>query len=197
MTVDYHFENGPFGEMLIAATSKGVCRLSFVDEREMALYDLKRQFQGEELRDNYNGVLKGAVKALTDENGLFVKVKLDVDGTPFQIRVWKALRDIPVGQTTTYKHVAEALGCPKSSRAVGNAVAKNPIAILIPCHRVIRSDGKIGDYHWGSGLKKALLEREYWMALDDAADQVERIDNFHGMRTVPRKTVSESRNVSR
>lgn len=183
--------------MLIVATSKGVCRLSFVDERERALNELKRQFPGTVFRETLNGTLSEAVKALTDEIGLQVKVKLDVDGTPFQIKVWKALRDIPVGQTTTYKHVAEALGCPKSSRAVGNAVAKNPIAILIPCHRVIRSDGKIGDYHWGSGLKKALLEREYWMALDDAADQVERIDNFHGMRTVPRKTVSESRNVSR
>jgi AraC family transcriptional regulator of adaptative response/methylated-DNA-[protein]-cysteine methyltransferase len=85
---------------------------------------------------------------------------LDLRGTSFQLRVWQALRAVPPGTTVTYAEIARRLGIPKASRAVGGAIAANPVAVAVPCHRVIRSDGALSGYHWGVARKRALLERE-------------------------------------
>ncbi len=147
----------PFGDCLIATTSRGICRFAFtMGDSESAVAELRRAWP--------NAVIvEGAAATADIANRLPAlasgKERLSVvlKGTPFQIKVWEALLRIPFGGLTTYGRLAEEIGSMGASRAVGTAVGQNPIAFLIPCHRVIRKEGKIGEYHYGSTLKTAMI----------------------------------------
>ena len=146
------------GPMLVAATDKGVCRLSF-DEDEA---ELRRRFPRAELVEGGAefGKLLAEVVATVEAPGDFSHIPLDVKGTAFQEACWKALREIPPGETRSYADIAAAAGNPRAVRAAGSANARNNVAVLIPCHRVIRSDGDLGGYAYGLDIKRELLKRE-------------------------------------
>jgi AraC family transcriptional regulator of adaptative response/methylated-DNA-[protein]-cysteine methyltransferase len=163
LSINYGIHPTPFGFVLIAVTPRGICHLSFPDEEylqnpekllrltfmnaEMIPDSLKTQPLIEQI---FNPDIFSNPKPLT------VLVK----GTNFQIQVWRALLEIPLGQTTTYQQIAQGIHRPTATRAVGNAVGQNPIAYLIPCHRVIKSSGQLGGYRWGSERKEILLNWE-------------------------------------
>jgi AraC family transcriptional regulator, regulatory protein of adaptative response / methylated-DNA-[protein]-cysteine methyltransferase len=145
------------GTMLVAASDKGICRLSF-DEGEA---DLQHLFPAAELSraDPRADWVRGAAQAAENPASM-TDLPIDVTGTPFQQAVWAELRRIPAGETRSYADVAAAVGQPKAVRAAGTANGANKVAILIPCHRVIRSDGTLGGYAYGLERKRMLLERE-------------------------------------
>jgi AraC family transcriptional regulator of adaptative response/methylated-DNA-[protein]-cysteine methyltransferase len=144
--------------MLIAATDRGLCRISF-DESEA---DLRRRFPHADIQaaDEAFAALAADVVALADDPARAANLPLDVAGTAFQQSVWEALRAIPPGETRSYKQVAAAVGRPDAVRAAGTACGDNNLALLIPCHRVLRSDGGLGGYAYGLERKRALLARE-------------------------------------
>ncbi len=146
------------GPMLVAATDKGVCRLSF-DEDEA---ELGRRFPNADLVQGGAEFEKllAEVVASVESPGDFAHIPLDVKGTAFQEACWKALREIPPGETRSYADIAAAAGNPRAVRAAGSANARNNVAVLIPCHRVIRSDGDLGGYAYGLDIKRELLRRE-------------------------------------
>jgi AraC family transcriptional regulator of adaptative response/methylated-DNA-[protein]-cysteine methyltransferase len=146
------------GPMLVAATEKGVCRLSF-NESEA---ELRRRFPGAELveGDGAFATLLAEVVAAVEQPGDSRHIPLDVQGTAFQEVVWRELRRIPPGETRSYAQIAAAVGKPGAVRAAGTANGANNVAVLIPCHRVIRSDGSLGGYAYGLDIKRELLERE-------------------------------------
>lgn len=146
------------GPMLVAATGKGVCRLSFNEDAE----DLARRFPRAELvaGDEDFAALLAEVVAAVEAPGVASHIPLDVVGTAFQERVWQELRRIPPGETRSYAEIAAAAGNPKAVRAAGSANGANNVAVLIPCHRVVRSDGSLGGYAWGTEIKRELLRRE-------------------------------------
>jgi AraC family transcriptional regulator of adaptative response/methylated-DNA-[protein]-cysteine methyltransferase len=164
LTIQYGFHPTLFGECLLAVTERGICGLSFVPEG-------KRGQVLKELRDRWTGATLREASAVTLPfvDRLFTRpakkrrapLQLLLKGTNFQIKVWEALMRIPEGSVVSYEDLARSIGSPKSSRAVGSAVGKNPVAYIIPCHRVIRREGIIGNYHWGPERKKALLGWEW------------------------------------
>jgi AraC family transcriptional regulator of adaptative response/methylated-DNA-[protein]-cysteine methyltransferase len=154
------------GQMLVAATDKGVCRLSFNEGREA----LQARFPHAELvegGDSFSGLLAQVVAAV-ESPGDFAHIPLDVKGTAFQEAVWRELRRIPPGETRSYAELAAAAGNPKAVRAAGSANGANNVAVLIPCHRVIRTGGNLGGYAYGLEIKRKLLEKEgVRLKLDD------------------------------
>jgi AraC family transcriptional regulator of adaptative response/methylated-DNA-[protein]-cysteine methyltransferase len=152
-----HFDS-PLGQMFIAATSKGICRLTFDDSED----SLRRLFPNATLVQDDGGLkelVEGALEAI--ERPLAMPdLPIDVAGTAFQEAVWRELRKIPAGETRSYAEIAAAIGHPKAVRAVGSANGDNHVCVLIPCHRVIRSDGSLGGYGGGIERKKKLLAAE-------------------------------------
>lgn len=162
MQVDAGFHDTPFGECLLATTARGVCGLSFLDgDRDTAWADLESRWPGAIVREAPRRTAATAA-AIFDPLGTRVDrpLALLVRGTNFQVQVWTALLRIPAGRLAAYDDVAAAAGFPTAHRAVGTAVGRNPIAFLIPCHRVIRSNGAIGGYRWGVTRKRAILAWE-------------------------------------
>ena len=159
MQIDYGFHPSPFGESLLAVTQRGLCSLAFVqnDNREELLDELRARWPHAELIESAAQTQSAARAAFGDSGG---QVTLFLKGTNFQIRVWEALLRVPAGRAVTYEDIAHTIGQPTAVRAVGAAVGQNPIAYLIPCHRVLRKSGVFGEYHWGSARKKALLAWE-------------------------------------
>ena len=150
------------GKILVAATGEGICAILFGDDREVLVRDLQARFPSAQLTHGDRGLEQSVAKVVDAVNkpALGLDVPLDVRGTAFQRQVWQALRDIPAGETASYADVARRIGSPKAARAVARACAANPIAIAIPCHRVVRNDGGLSGYRWGVARKQALLERE-------------------------------------
>lgn len=156
LAINYSFAESPFGNMLVASTLKGICHIAFADNNEEAFNVLRSKFPN------------AAYKQMTDliqQNALFIfshdwtklnQIKLHLKGTAFQLKVWETLLKIPMGKLTTYGNVAKQIQFPNASRAVGTAIGDNPVAFLIPCHRIIQSTGVFGGYHWG-GVRKAAL----------------------------------------
>jgi AraC family transcriptional regulator, regulatory protein of adaptative response / methylated-DNA-[protein]-cysteine methyltransferase len=147
------------GTVLVAATECGICAILLGDNPESLSRELEHRFPAAALTRAETGY-EAQVAALLDAPGATLDVPLDPRGTPFQQRVWQALRDIPAGATATYADIAARIGAPGSVRAVAQACGANPIAIAIPCHRVVRSDGALSGYRWGVERKRALLDRE-------------------------------------
>ncbi|MGV8922836.1 MAG: bifunctional DNA-binding transcriptional regulator/O6-methylguanine-DNA methyltransferase Ada [Thermomonas sp.] len=150
------------GAILVARSEKGVCAISLGDDPELLLRELEDRFPRAELvgGDVAFEQLVAKVLGFIEAPNLGIDLPLDVRGTAFQQRVWQALRGIPPGQTVSYARIAEAIGSPRSVRAVAGACAANTLAIAIPCHRVVRSDGGISGYRWGVARKRELLLRE-------------------------------------
>jgi AraC family transcriptional regulator of adaptative response/methylated-DNA-[protein]-cysteine methyltransferase len=150
------------GSILVAATGKGICAILLGHAPEELVRDLQDRFPKARLIGGDTGFeqLVATVVAFVETPGLGLNLPLDVRGTAFQRRVWQALREIPAGSTTTYAKLARRIGAPKATRAVAQACASNPIAVAIPCHRVVRTNGAISGYRWGVKRKLALLDRE-------------------------------------
>ncbi len=150
------------GAVLVARSPRGVCAISFGDDAHALIRDLRRQFPCAELIESTSDlfeVLAEVVAALSNPDAT-VEFPLDLRGTPFQEKVWQALEGIPAGQTVTYTELAQRIGQPKAAQAVGRACGANRIALAIPCHRVVRTDGSLAGYRWGIERKRALLDRE-------------------------------------
>lgn len=150
------------GGILVARSEVGICAILIGDDPEALLRDLQDRFPNAELIGGDRGFeeLVARVVGLVEAPKAGLDLPLDLRGTAFQQRVWQALRDIPVGSTSTYTEVAARIGAPKAVRAVAGACAANPIAVAIPCHRVVRTDGSLSGYRWGLERKRTLLERE-------------------------------------
>jgi AraC family transcriptional regulator, regulatory protein of adaptative response / methylated-DNA-[protein]-cysteine methyltransferase len=150
------------GAILVAATARGVCAILLGDDPSALAHDLERRFPRAELvgDDPAFEQLVANVVGLVEHPGLPVSLPLDIRGTAFQQRVWQALREIPAGQTASYAQIASAIDAPKAVRAVAHACAANALAVAIPCHRVVRTDGDLSGYRWGVERKRTLLARE-------------------------------------
>jgi AraC family transcriptional regulator of adaptative response/methylated-DNA-[protein]-cysteine methyltransferase len=157
LTINYDFADSPFGEVIIASTSKGISHLAFADDREQALTDLGDRFPNAQYIHAPDPIQKNALSVFSQDWSRLSDIKLHVKGTPFQLKVWETLLHIPPGRLATYSSLSDRIGHSGASRAVGSAVGSNPIAYLIPCHRVILSTGETGQYHWGSTRKTALI----------------------------------------
>lgn len=150
------------GWILVAASDLGVCSIALGDDRNLLLSELQHRFPNAELicGDNqFEGTLARVV-AFIENPSTDLELPLDVQGTAFQQRVWKALCEIPCGQTSTYAELAQKLGQPNATRAVAGACAANTLAVAIPCHRVVRTDGSLSGYRWGVERKRKLLQVE-------------------------------------
>jgi len=150
------------GAVLVAATNKGVCAIMLGDDPEALVRDLQDRFPRAELEggDPEFERMVAQVVGLVEAPGQRLDLPLDIRGTAFQQRVWAALSAIPAGKTATYKEIAQAIGQPKAVRAVAQACGANPLAVAIPCHRVVRSDGDLSGYRWGVERKRKLIDRE-------------------------------------
>jgi AraC family transcriptional regulator of adaptative response/methylated-DNA-[protein]-cysteine methyltransferase len=160
--IRYAIADSPLGRMLIAATDRGVCAIQFARSDGELIEGLKREFPFA-VRKQDEGGLQEWIEALLSKmmgRDLSAALPLDIRATAFQRRVWTYLQSIPFGATQSYGDVAKAIGQPSASRAVARACATNPVAVAIPCHRVVRDDGNISGYRWGVERKKALLELE-------------------------------------
>lgn len=150
------------GKVLVAQNARGVCAITLGDDADALASDLQRRFPRAELARDDAGLTGplAAVTRLVESPGSGFDLPLDVSGTAFQRRVWAELRAVPAGETVAYAELARRVGAPKAARAVAQACAANPLAVAIPCHRVVRGDGGISGYRWGVARKRALLERE-------------------------------------
>ncbi len=155
VVIRWGFHETPFGLALVGVTPRGLCHLTFAEGRAAALRDLRRRWPKAELREDRAGTAPVAAKAFGRG-----ALRLHLRGTPFQLKVWEALLRIPRGRAVSYAAVAEAVGSAGATRAVGTAVGANPVACLIPCHRVLRGTGAFGGYRWGLARKRAILASE-------------------------------------
>jgi AraC family transcriptional regulator of adaptative response/methylated-DNA-[protein]-cysteine methyltransferase len=157
LTIHYSYAESPFGNILVASTAKGICYMAFSGNEEQALDDLKMKFPNARYKQMLDLVQQNALYIFTQDWKKLDKIKLHLKGTAFQLKVWETLLKIPMGQLSTYGRIARQIESPGSSRAVGTAIGDNPVAFLIPCHRVIQSSGSFGGYHWGTARKTAMI----------------------------------------
>ena len=157
LLIHYSFAETPFGNILVASTSKGICYMAFADKQEQALEELRKHFSNAVFIQVVDMIQQNALYIFTHDWAKLNQIKLHLKGTDFQLKVWETLLKIPMGQLSTYGNIAAHIQNPKASRAVGSAIGDNPVAFLIPCHRVIQSTGTFGQYHWGSTRKKAMI----------------------------------------
>lgn len=158
ISIQYAIAPSPFGNVFIATTPRGICKLSFlIDNNEgQQIADLKRTWPGAKIQQQTTEIISIAQGILSGDKAIKGPLSLHVTGTNFQIAVWRALLQIDPGYIYSYGQIATAVGRPKASRAVGTAIGSNPIAFLIPCHRVLQQSGKIGGYLWGETRKHAI-----------------------------------------
>ncbi|NBA88688.1 methylated-DNA--[protein]-cysteine S-methyltransferase [Emticicia sp. CRIBPO] len=155
--INYSFAESPFGDILVASTPKGICYMAFAENREQAFSELKAAFPNARYTQVVDFIQQNALYVFTHDWDKLSQVKLHLKGTEFQLKVWQTLLKIPMGQLSTYGEIARVISNPKASRAVGSAIGDNPVAFIIPCHRVIQSTGNFGQYHWGSTRKTAMI----------------------------------------
>ncbi|MGV2702369.1 UNVERIFIED_CONTAM: methylated-DNA--[protein]-cysteine S-methyltransferase [Aeromonas salmonicida] len=158
LVIDHGVHDTPFGQAFVALTPRGVCNFSFLDDKapEAPLTALAQSWPEAELREAPSHT-QGVIHTMFDDSKTADRpISLHVSGTNFQISVWRALLEIPPAKVVSYAQVASAVGNPKAARAVGLAVGANPVALMIPCHRVIQQNGKLGGYHWGATRKQAI-----------------------------------------
>jgi AraC family transcriptional regulator, regulatory protein of adaptative response / methylated-DNA-[protein]-cysteine methyltransferase len=160
VTIRYGLHPSPYGKCLVAVTERGICHLGFVETSEGdAIDNLVANWKNAEMIEDHSSTAPFVDAIFDAASGTPLHVHLR--GTNFQLKVWEALLQIPAGAVTTYEGLAQRIGQPHASRAVGSAVGHNPIAVLIPCHRVIRKIGDFGNYRYGASRKKALLAKEF------------------------------------
>ncbi len=157
LSINYNFTESPFGNVIVASTPKGICYMAFNDNEINALNNLRQKFPNADIQQKPDLTQQNAMFIFQNDWGKLSEIKLHLKGTDFQLKVWETLLKIPIGQLSTYGNIAEQIGNPNASRAVGTAIGSNPVAFLIPCHRVIQSSGNIGGYMWGSTRKTAII----------------------------------------
>jgi len=157
LSINYSFAESPFGNIIVASTPKGICYMAFADDRDEAFNNLHAHFPNAQYTQMVDVAQQNALFIFKKDWTELSKIKLHLKGTSFQLKVWEALLNIPMGGLSTYSSVAAAIHQPNASRAVGSAVGDNPVAFLIPCHRVIKSTGETGQYHWGATRKSAMI----------------------------------------
>ncbi|WP_350289120.1 methylated-DNA--[protein]-cysteine S-methyltransferase [uncultured Croceitalea sp.] len=157
LKINYDIKTSPFGNLIIASTEKGICHMSFFANKETGVNDLKSKFPNAKFQLQTDEHQSKALLFFNNDWDNREVVKLHINGTPFQLQVWRALLKIPFASLDTYGNIAEKIDNVKASRAVGTAIGKNPIAYLIPCHRVIQSSGNFGEYRWNKTRKSAII----------------------------------------
>ncbi len=168
LQIRYSFDTSPFGNLIVASTEKGICYMAFAGERDAALQELKSRYPQARLGEQRDIMQEQALFIFQHDWSRIEEIKLHLKGTEFQLKVWESLLRIPLGKLTTYGQIAQQIGHPGASRAVGTAIGSNPIAYLIPCHRVIQSGGHFGGYMWGSTRKAAIIG---WEAAQQEAQE--------------------------
>lgn len=157
LTINYSFAESPFGKLIVASTTKGICHLFFDDNEQHALANLTQRFPNAKYHQLVDKFQQDALFIFQKDWHQFKQIKLHLNATPFQLKVWESLLRIPMGNLASYGAIAHKINNPKASRAVGTAIGSNPVAFLIPCHRVIQANGNIGGYMWGSTRKSAII----------------------------------------
>ena len=157
LDINYSFAESPFGNILVASTEKGICYMAFADEESVTFSTMKTHFPNANFRQMVDLIQQNALYIFTHDWTKLNQIKLHLKGTDFQLKVWQTLLKVPMGQLTTYGAIANKIENPNASRAVGTAIGSNPVAFLIPCHRVIQSTGIIGGYMWGNTRKTAII----------------------------------------
>jgi AraC family transcriptional regulator of adaptative response/methylated-DNA-[protein]-cysteine methyltransferase len=157
LNIKYDFFQSHFGTIIVASTNKGICHLAFTDDEQIAVQALTKRFPNALFQKKEDNLQKKAAGIFSADWNNLPLIKLHLKGSEFKLKVWEALLKIPVGKLTTYGKIAGDIKMPKASRAVGTAVGANPVAWLIPCHRVIQSSGIFGGYHWGTARKAAII----------------------------------------
>lgn len=160
LVIKYSFLESPFGTILVASTSKGVCYMVFVEDEIVGFQTMQSHFPNAQFKQEIDLLQQNAMCIFTNDWTKLSQIKLHLKGTDFQLKVWQTLLKIPMGQLTTYGAIANKIENPNASRAVGTAIGSNPIAFLIPCHRVIQSTGILGGYMWGNTRKTAIVAWE-------------------------------------
>lgn len=155
--INYSYGESPFGNIIVASTSKGVCYMAFDDDSIMALSKLSTKFPGAKLTEGQDFFQRNALCIFQNDWTALSSIKLHLKASAFQLKVWEALLKIPMGQLSTYGAIAKEIDSPGASRAVGTAIGSNPVAFLIPCHRVIQTSGTFGGYMWGNTRKTAII----------------------------------------
>lgn len=155
--INYSYAESPFGSLIIASTQKGICYMAFEEDQTKALNDLKTQFPNANYQQKLDMLQQNALFIFQHDWSHLKNIKLHLKGTDFQLKVWETLLKIPMGKLSTYGNIATQIKNAKASRAVGTAIGSNPVAYLIPCHRVIQSTGQFGGYMWGPTRKAAII----------------------------------------
>jgi AraC family transcriptional regulator, regulatory protein of adaptative response / methylated-DNA-[protein]-cysteine methyltransferase len=157
LTINYSFAESPFGNLMVASTHKGICHMAFNNKDELAFEDLIKAFPNATFNRKLDLVQQNALFIFQNDWSKLPEIKLHLKGTEFQLKVWETLLKIPMGQLSTYGAISQQIGNPNASRAVGTAIGSNPVAFLIPCHRVIQSTGAFEGYRWGNTRKTAMI----------------------------------------
>ena len=157
LQINYSFAESPFGNIMVASTSKGICHLAFFEEERKGFEVLENHFPNAHFQQMVDLIQQNALYIFRHDWDKLSEIKLHLRGTDFQLKVWETLLKIPIGQLSTYGAIAEQINNSKASRAVGTAIGSNPVAFLIPCHRVIQSTGTFGGYKWGATRKTAII----------------------------------------
>ncbi len=157
LAINYSFAESPFGNILVASTPKGICYMAFADDESVAFLTMQNQFPNAYFKQMVDLIQQNALYIFTHDWSKLNQIKLHLKGTDFQLKVWQTLLKIPFGQLTTYGAIANKIENPNASRAVGTAIGSNPVAFLIPCHRVIQSSGIFGGYMWGNTRKTVII----------------------------------------
>lgn len=160
LVINYCFSESPFGKLIAASTAKGVCHIAFEEDEQKAFINLQQYFPNATYHQVLDKFQQDALFIFQKDWTQLDQIKLHLSGSPFQLKVWQCLLKIPMGNVTTYGAIANKIGNPKASRAVGTAIGNNPVAFLIPCHRVIQANGNVGGYMWGSTRKSAIIAWE-------------------------------------
>lgn len=157
LEINYSFADSPFGNIIVASTLKGICYMAFFEEEVRALAELRMRFPQATFQRRLDLIQQNALFIFQNDWGKLKQIKLHLKGSDFQLKVWETLLKIPMGRLATYGSIAQKMENPKASRAVGTAIGSNPVAFLIPCHRVIQSTGNVGGYMWGNTRKTAII----------------------------------------
>lgn len=157
LEINYSFAESPFGNIIVASTQKGVCFMAFAEDETIGFNDLKHKFPNAAFSRKLDLAQQNALFIFQNDWSKLSEIKLHLKGTDFQLKVWETLLKIPMGQLSTYGTIAQQIQKPNASRAVGTAIGNNPVAFLIPCHRVIQSSGVFGGYMWGNTRKTAII----------------------------------------
>lgn len=157
LRINYSFAESPFGQIIVASTTKGICHLAFSTDQAEGEATMKARFPNADYHQLVDEIQQEALFIFQHDWNKLNQIKLHLHGTPFQLKVWDALLKIPMGNLKTYGSIAAEIEKPKASRAIGTAIGSNPVAFLIPCHRVIQASGKLGGYMWGTTRKSAII----------------------------------------